>query len=110
MSMQEMENKKDSIIAMKEAEITEWKQKMDEMAHEFSQMLKVRWTHHELIIVFLVNPFNWSLKCNSKRLIRWVNASLYQTTSGIQITKVVITQHQVNCSENSRAFPLESTK
>lgn len=45
MSMQEMENKKDSVIAMKEAEITEWKQKMDEMAHEFSQMLKVLSVH-----------------------------------------------------------------
>ena len=39
--MREMEKSKDDIITMKDGEIAEWKQKMDEMAYEFSQMLKV---------------------------------------------------------------------
>ena len=38
----EMERQKDMIIAQKEAEIQEMKAKMDEMAGEFGDMLKVR--------------------------------------------------------------------
>ena len=38
----EMEGQKDMIIAQKEAEIQEMKAKMDEMAGEFGDMLKVR--------------------------------------------------------------------
>lgn len=38
----DMERKKDQKIALKEAEILEQKNKMEEMAHEFGQMLKVR--------------------------------------------------------------------
>lgn len=37
----EMEHKKDLQIAMKDAEIAEQKRKMDQMASEFGQMLKV---------------------------------------------------------------------
>ena len=40
----EMERQKDMIIAQKEAEIQEMKAKMDEMAGEFGDMLKVRAT------------------------------------------------------------------
>ncbi|CEO95988.1 Dynein regulatory complex protein 12 [Plasmodiophora brassicae] len=39
-AMQVMEAKKDDLVATKNAEIAEWKKKVDEMAMEFSQMLK----------------------------------------------------------------------
>ncbi len=39
-SKDEMERSKNQIIALKDAEISEHKQKMDDMALEFSQMLK----------------------------------------------------------------------
>jgi uncharacterized protein YtpQ (UPF0354 family) len=38
---EESERKKKQVIALKDAEIAEYKQKMDDMAVEFSQMLKV---------------------------------------------------------------------
>lgn len=40
-SFKAMLEKKESMIRTKESEIEEWKQKMDEMAHEFGVMLKV---------------------------------------------------------------------
>ncbi len=40
-ALEETKREKDQIIAMKEAEIAEMKAKMEEMAHEFGDMLKV---------------------------------------------------------------------
>ena len=40
-SKDELERTKDQVIALKNAEILEYKQKMDDMAYEFSQMLKI---------------------------------------------------------------------
>jgi hypothetical protein len=45
-ALEETKREKDQIIATKEAEIAEMKAKMEEMAHEFGDMLKVHGFFH----------------------------------------------------------------